>query len=87
MDHLPEDMNVDYNDPIFFKQPRDAFVIKSRPATLHCRVSQALDIHFKVSLVKCRNHNTKSNKMNNNNTWKFMHFRVVLVQFRGGHPN
>jgi lipopolysaccharide export system protein LptC len=49
MDHMSEDRNIDYDDPIFYKQPRDAFVIKSRPAKLHCRVSQALDIHFKCN--------------------------------------
>ena len=50
IDHMSEDISIDYDDPIFYKQPRDAFVIKSRPATLHCRVSQALDIHFKVGI-------------------------------------
>ena len=50
-DHVSEDDSFDYDDPIFYKQPSDAFVIKSRPATLHCRVSQALDIHFKVCIL------------------------------------
>ena len=49
-DDISEDGSFDYDDPIFYKQPSDAFVIKSRPATLHCRVSQALDIHFKVGI-------------------------------------
>ena len=43
------DLMIDYDDPIFYKQPSDAFVIKNQPATLHCRVSHALDVHFKVS--------------------------------------
>ena len=44
----PSDLIIDYDDPIFYKQPTDAFVIKNQPATLHCRVSHALDVHFKV---------------------------------------
>ena len=47
MDHLINPI-IDYDDPIFYKQPSDAFVIKNQPATLHCRVSHALDVHFKV---------------------------------------
>ena len=47
----PSDLIIDYDDPIFYKQPTDAFVIKNQPATLHCRVSHALDVHFKVALT------------------------------------
>ena len=47
MDHLINPI-IDYDDPIFYKQPSDAFVIKNQPARLHCRVSHALDVHFKV---------------------------------------
>ena len=43
-------LNFNPDDPMFYKQPRDAFIIKSHPATLHCRVSHALDIHFKVCI-------------------------------------
>ena len=28
--------------PIFLKEPSDTFLIKSKPATLHCRVAHAL---------------------------------------------
>ena len=48
MEHIPDHLMIDYDDPIFYKQPSDAFVIKNQPATLHCRVSHALDVHFKV---------------------------------------
>ena len=47
-EHIPDHI-IDYDDPIFYKQPRDAFVIKNKPATLHCRVSHALDVHFKCN--------------------------------------
>ena len=53
MEHIPDHLMIDYDDPIFYKQPSDAFVIKNQPATLHCRVSHALDVHFKVYTSYC----------------------------------
>ena len=47
MEHLP-DLIIDYDDPMFLKQPSDSFVIKNQPATLYCRVTHALEVHFKV---------------------------------------
>ena len=37
------------SQPVFLKQPSDSYVIKSNPATLHCRVAHALDIHFQCN--------------------------------------
>ena len=35
--------------PIFLKEPSDTFLIKSRPATLHCRVAHALRVYFQCN--------------------------------------
>lgn len=35
--------------PIFLKEPTDTYLIKSRPATLHCRVGHALGVHFQCN--------------------------------------
>ena len=35
--------------PVFLKQPSDSYVIKNSPATLHCRVAHAVDIHFQCN--------------------------------------
>lgn len=38
--------------PIFLVEPQNAFVIKNRPATLHCRAAHALNIYFKCNGAK-----------------------------------
>lgn len=35
--------------PIFLKEPSDTFLIKSKPATLHCRVAHALRVFFQCN--------------------------------------
>ena len=50
LDVLPSGDPSQYALPIFLKEPADTFVVKSKPATLHCRVAHAIDIHFQVSL-------------------------------------
>lgn len=35
--------------PVFLKQPQDAFLIKSKPATLQCRVANALKVYFQCN--------------------------------------
>ncbi len=47
-DVLPSGDPSQYALPVFLKEPADTFVVKSKPATLHCRVAHALDIHFQV---------------------------------------
>lgn len=38
--------------PIFLVEPQSAFVVKNRPATLHCRAAHALNIYFKCNGAK-----------------------------------
>ncbi|XP_076395823.1 netrin receptor UNC5C isoform X5 [Megachile rotundata] len=35
--------------PIFLAEPVDTFVVKGRPATLHCRAAQALQVYFRCN--------------------------------------
>ena len=42
-------VNVSGGAPVFLKQPSDSYVIKSSPATLHCRVANAVDLHFQCN--------------------------------------
>lgn len=50
-DFMPDQngMGGDSESPVFLKQPSDSYVIKTRPATLHCRVARATDIHFQCN--------------------------------------
>ena len=48
LDVLPSGDPSQYALPVFLKEPSDTFVVKSRAATLHCRVAHAIDIHFQV---------------------------------------
>lgn len=38
--------------PMFLLEPSDAYVIKNRPATLHCRAANTLQIFFKCNGAK-----------------------------------
>lgn len=38
--------------PIFLLEPSDTFVIKNKPATLHCRAANSLQIFFKCNGAK-----------------------------------
>ena len=46
-DNLPEGDPVHYAYPIFLEEPRDNFVVKSKPAELQCKVAHALSVHFR----------------------------------------
>ncbi|XP_023310298.1 netrin receptor unc-5, partial [Anoplophora glabripennis] len=35
--------------PIFLAEPQNAFVVKNRPAILHCRAAHALKVYFKCN--------------------------------------
>lgn len=35
--------------PVFLEEPRDAYVLKNKPATLGCRASHALEVFFKCN--------------------------------------
>ena len=35
--------------PIFLKEPLDTFLIRAKPATLHCRVAHALRVYFQCN--------------------------------------
>lgn len=32
--------------PVFLEEPTDAYVVKNKPATLHCRVAHALQVNY-----------------------------------------
>ncbi len=46
---LPEGDPSKFALPVFLKEPVDTYLIKSRPATLHCRVAHALGVHFQCN--------------------------------------
>ncbi|KAF4523675.1 hypothetical protein B566_EDAN006045, partial [Ephemera danica] len=35
--------------PVFLEEPTDTYVVKSKPATLHCRAAHALQVHFECN--------------------------------------
>ncbi|XP_046750181.1 netrin receptor UNC5B-like isoform X1 [Diprion similis] len=35
--------------PVFLTEPLDSYVVKSKPATLHCRAAKALEIYFRCN--------------------------------------
>ena len=48
-DVLPSGDPTRFALPIFLKEPSDTFLIKSKPATLHCRVAHALRVFFQCN--------------------------------------
>ena len=48
-DVLPSGDPTQFALPIFLKEPSDTFLIKSKPATLHCRVAHALRVFFQCN--------------------------------------
>ncbi|XP_076269699.1 netrin receptor UNC5C-like isoform X3 [Rhynchophorus ferrugineus] len=38
--------------PIFLEEPQPSFIVKNRPATLHCRAAHSLRVYFKCNGVK-----------------------------------
>lgn len=38
--------------PIFLAEPQNAFVVRNRPASLHCRAAHSLHVFFKCNGVK-----------------------------------
>ena len=49
LERMEEDGATVGGAPVFLKQPSDSYVIKNTPATLHCRVANAVDIHFQCN--------------------------------------
>lgn len=47
-DHLLQP-NSD-NLPVFLVEPKDSFIIKNKPATLHCRAANALKVLLRLTL-------------------------------------
>lgn len=43
---------LNMESPIFLAEPKDAYIVKNRPATLHCRTAHVLRVHFKCNGVK-----------------------------------
>jgi len=48
-DRLPSGDPAHYALPIFLEEPADDFVVKSRPASLQCKVAHALSVHFQCN--------------------------------------
>ncbi|XP_022901369.2 netrin receptor UNC5C isoform X2 [Onthophagus taurus] len=47
----PEDtlLTIQDSEPLFLQEPSDAFVVKTRPATLRCKAAHALQVYFKCN--------------------------------------
>lgn len=52
--------------PMFLMEPSDAYVIKNRPATLHCRAANTLQMYFRCNGAK--NINTSQSEFVNPQT-------------------
>ncbi|XP_054706499.1 netrin receptor UNC5C-like [Uloborus diversus] len=46
LDPFPTDDVDTSGRPVFLEEPRDTYVVRSRPATLSCKVKNALQLHF-----------------------------------------
>nr|CAI5833570.1 unnamed protein product [Callosobruchus analis] len=44
-----DDLLLNTDLPIFLAEPQNSFVVKNRPATLHCRAAHALNLYFKCN--------------------------------------
>lgn len=51
-DHQDESLLLNTDLPIFLAEPQNSFVVKSRPANLHCRAAHALRVYFKCNGVR-----------------------------------
>ncbi|XP_065163620.1 netrin receptor UNC5B isoform X2 [Atheta coriaria] len=49
---VDDSLMLNMESPIFLAEPKDAYIVKNRPATLHCRTAHVLRVHFKCNGVK-----------------------------------
>ncbi|XP_076327853.1 netrin receptor UNC5C-like isoform X3 [Tachypleus tridentatus] len=58
LDPLPEEDSEPSISPIFVEEPQDSYVVRNKPAVLHCKVRHALQIYFECNgkLVYDRQH-------------------------------
>ncbi|XP_022242662.1 netrin receptor UNC5A-like isoform X3 [Limulus polyphemus] len=59
LEPLPEEDFEHSTVPIFLEQPQDSFVVRNKPAVIHCKARHALQIYFECNggLIHHRQHN------------------------------